>query len=218
MCHIPCDIYILSNATLPRNPCKPDIWQRRYFYYHPLIRILTSLCLRSKKVLLLQVRPSRRWWMRWKPCMQQHLVLSNKLNHVQRPFSWHLFPIARGDQKRAKARLRAGNTRKSHHFSAFRSGLYVGLATPALAVGLFNGLFPSNSLLIVRAKDSLALSRQTHQTIPAWAPLLFVYGVFLIPVVFSFLLGINLLVWSNAQINYSFIFGEHFFHSFIQSL
>ncbi|PPQ97841.1 LOW QUALITY PROTEIN: hypothetical protein CVT26_012937 [Gymnopilus dilepis] len=46
--------------------------------------------------------------------------------------------FARGDPKRAKARLRAGNTRKSHHFSAFRSGLYVGLAIPALAYGLYN--------------------------------------------------------------------------------
>jgi hypothetical protein len=34
-----------------------------------------------------------------------------------------------------------------------------------------------------------------------------VYGVLLIPVLFSLLIGINLLVWSRSRINYVFIFG-----------
>ncbi|KDR80317.1 hypothetical protein GALMADRAFT_62135, partial [Galerina marginata CBS 339.88] len=49
--------------------------------------------------------------------------------------------FARGDKKRATRRLRAGNSTKSHHFSAFRSGVYVGLAIPALIEGLLTSTF-----------------------------------------------------------------------------
>jgi len=36
-----------------------------------------------------------------------------------------------------------------------------------------------------------------------------VYGVFLVPVLFVLLIGINLLVWSRSSINYVFIFGKN---------
>ncbi|KAI0077379.1 hypothetical protein K474DRAFT_1596224, partial [Panus rudis PR-1116 ss-1] len=42
-----------------------------------------------------------------------------------------------GDKKRAIQRLRGGTQHKSHHFSTFRSGLYIGLALPALVHGLY---------------------------------------------------------------------------------
>ncbi|KAF7351257.1 SPX and EXS domain-containing protein 3 [Mycena sanguinolenta] len=45
-----------------------------------------------------------------------------------------------------------------------------------------------------------------RDSIPGWDGLLFVYGVFLIPVVFSVLLGLNITAWSRARINYVFIF------------
>jgi xenotropic and polytropic retrovirus receptor 1 len=44
--------------------------------------------------------------------------------------------------------------------------------------------------------------------IPGWQTLLFIYGIFLVPVLFSFLVGMNLLAWSRARINYQFIFGK----------
>ncbi|EGO29716.1 hypothetical protein SERLADRAFT_433683 [Serpula lacrymans var. lacrymans S7.9] len=36
----------------------------------------------------------------------------------------------RGDKKKALVRLRAGSQHKSHHFSTFRSGAWLGLALP----------------------------------------------------------------------------------------
>ncbi|KAF9568303.1 hypothetical protein CPC08DRAFT_625650, partial [Agrocybe pediades] len=47
--------------------------------------------------------------------------------------------FARGDKKRATRRLRAGNSSKSHHFSTFRAGAYIGIALPAFIDGLVKG-------------------------------------------------------------------------------
>ncbi|PPQ86656.1 hypothetical protein CVT25_006840 [Psilocybe cyanescens] len=44
--------------------------------------------------------------------------------------------FVRGNKKMATKRLRAGNSSKSHHFSTFRSGAYIGIALPALIEGL----------------------------------------------------------------------------------
>ncbi|KAI0676364.1 hypothetical protein C8Q78DRAFT_961982, partial [Trametes maxima] len=45
--------------------------------------------------------------------------------------------FARGDKKKALARLRGGAKHTSHHFSTFRTGMFLGLAVPALADGLY---------------------------------------------------------------------------------
>jgi len=97
--------------------------------------------------------------------------------------------FTRGDKKRAMARLRGGVRANSHHLSTFRSGLLLGLAIPALAEGI-----------------CLSFQPNTRDAIPAWDGLLFVYSVFLVPVVFSLLVGLNLQVWSSSRINYVFIF------------
>ncbi|KAF7316200.1 Signal transduction protein [Mycena indigotica] len=94
-----------------------------------------------------------------------------------------------GDKKKALERLRLGPMHKSHHVSTFWSGLLVGLALPALASGLY-----------------YSYQQATRDAIPGWDALLLVYATFLIPVVFSFLVGINVLIWSNTRINYVFIF------------
>lgn len=47
----------------------------------------------------------------------------------------------------------------------------------------------------------------TRDAIPGWDGLLFLYGTFLVPILFALLLGINLMVWSRSSINYVFIFG-----------
>src|SRR4051812_22571613 len=52
-----------------------------------------------------------------------------------------MLPLARGDKKRATRSLRSGGTKKSHHFSTFRSGMYLGLAIPALVEGLVKGMY-----------------------------------------------------------------------------
>lgn len=48
-----------------------------------------------------------------------------------------------GDKKKARDRLRMLNRTKTHHFSAFQSGVYLGLALPALVVGIYQGRYLS---------------------------------------------------------------------------
>lgn len=97
--------------------------------------------------------------------------------------------FARGDKKMANKRLRTGGSTRTHHFSTFRAGVYLGLGIPALFQGLVRVFEP-----------------EVQQAVPYWDSLLFVYGVILVPVLFSLLVGINLLVWAESRINYSFIF------------
>ncbi|KAJ6595867.1 SPX domain-containing protein [Mycena vulgaris] len=46
--------------------------------------------------------------------------------------------FAHGDKKKATTRLRSGLQHKSHHASTFWSGIFVGLAVPAFASGLYH--------------------------------------------------------------------------------
>ena len=48
---------------------------------------------------------------------------------------------------------------------------------------------------------------ETRAAIP-WQTMLFNYAVLCVPAFFSFLVGLNVLVWSRSRINYVFIFGE----------
>lgn len=52
-----------------------------------------------------------------------------------------LLPLVRGDKKKAMVVLRAGTQAKTHHFSTWRSGLFMGLALPAFAAGLYLSKF-----------------------------------------------------------------------------
>ena len=61
-------------------------------------------------------------------------------------------------------------------------------------------------VLIVR----LGFQDETREAIPAWAPLLQVYGGFLLPVVFAILIAFNMIVWKRFRINYVFIFGAFY--------
>ena len=49
--------------------------------------------------------------------------------------------------------------------------------------------------------------KDTREAIPGWDGLLYIYGIFFVPTFFALLVGINLLVWARARINYVFIFG-----------
>lgn len=69
--------------------------------------------------------------------------------------------------------------------------MLLGLALPALVSGIYQ-----------------SFQQHTREEIPAWDGLLFVYSIFLVPVVFALLVGLNLQVWSQSRINYVFIFGE----------
>lgn len=95
----------------------------------------------------------------------------------------------RGDEKKARIRLRATPRESTHHFSTFRSGMFIGLAIPALAMGIY-----------------YSLQEELREEIPEWAALLQVYAALCIPVIFSLSLGLNLVAWARARINFIFIF------------
>ncbi|KAF8587242.1 hypothetical protein K439DRAFT_1338904, partial [Ramaria rubella] len=44
----------------------------------------------------------------------------------------------KGDRKKARRRLKSPFVHKSHHFSTFRSGIYIGLAIPALVYAVYS--------------------------------------------------------------------------------
>ena len=51
--------------------------------------------------------------------------------------------------------------------------------------------------------------QHTRDQIPAWGGLLIVYATIFVPVFFSLLVTINILVWTKVRINHVFIFGEY---------
>ena len=108
-------------------------------------------------------------------------------------------------------RLRVGNNTKNHHFSSFRAGFLLGIALPAFIDGMVKGkvnqkIGYAHSLNVL--SYLLALQPETHDAFPQWGVLLYIYGILLVPLLFSFLVGLNLLVWADSRINYVFIFGE----------
>ena len=117
-----------------------------------------------------------------------------------------------GDKKKAMNKLRISPTHTGHYASVFRSGLFLGLAVPALASGLYEGSTPLlNNQADLDVVCSLALQQEAH-IIPGSATLLFIYAVFAVPVLFSVLVGLNLLAWTRSRINHVFIFGPSCLH------
>lgn len=49
---------------------------------------------------------------------------------------------------------------------------------------------------------ALGFHADVRAQIPGWDALLYVYGTFLIPTFFSFLIGLNMLVWARSRINF----------------
>lgn len=95
----------------------------------------------------------------------------------------------RGDKKKAITHLRVGATQKSHHFSTFRTGVWLGSSIPATVTGL--------------------IACQRHSTrisLHSWDIILFIYSILLIPTLLALLVGLNLVVWAKERINYVFIF------------
>jgi hypothetical protein len=60
---------------------------------------------------------------------------------------------------------------------------------------------------LIQSQSSSGFQKTTRDAITGWDGLLFVYGVLLILVLFSLLIGINPLVWSRSRTNYVSIFG-----------
>ncbi|KAG8991558.1 hypothetical protein FRB94_012433 [Tulasnella sp. JGI-2019a] len=94
-----------------------------------------------------------------------------------------------GDKKKARDRLRMLGRTKTHHFSTFRTGIYLGLTIPALVVGVYN-----------------VCQSERRNRILLWQTLLEAYATLAMPTILSLLIGLNVLVWSRKRINYVFIF------------
>ncbi|KAL4079440.1 EXS family protein/ERD1/XPR1/SYG1 family protein [Scleroderma citrinum] len=97
--------------------------------------------------------------------------------------------FARGDRRIAMKRLRLDASAKSHHFSAFRSGIYLGIALTALAAGIYQ-----------------CSQANTRNILASWKVLLFIYSILGMPALLTLLIGININVWARERINYPFIF------------
>ncbi|CAE6434665.1 unnamed protein product [Rhizoctonia solani] len=98
--------------------------------------------------------------------------------------------FAQGNEKKARGRLRAGPRKITHHFSTFRSGTWIGLSVPALVMAVYHLLQP-----------------EAREQVPEWHSLLQVYAALSIPIMFVLLIGLNLVAWARARINFVFIFG-----------
>ncbi|KAI9573493.1 EXS family-domain-containing protein [Boletus coccyginus] len=96
----------------------------------------------------------------------------------------HLFALhfGHGDRKKAKNLLRVEPSSKTHDSNTFRSGLWLGLALPAIAAGCY-----------------LSFDHSTRETFPTWSVLLFIYSIPLVPILMAVLIGVNILVWNWIQ-------------------
>ncbi|KAG6379562.1 EXS family-domain-containing protein [Boletus reticuloceps] len=113
-------------------------------------------------------------------------VVAAMLKETERHFAMR---FERGDRKKARGNLRVGPSSKTHHFSTFRSGLWLGLAIPAIAGGSY-----------------LSFQEHTRGSLPSWDILLYIYSILTVPILLSLLIGVNILVWTRKRINYAFIF------------
>ena len=57
-------------------------------------------------------------------------------------------------------------------------------------------------------EDCSAFQKSTRDDLQGWDALLLVYATLFVPVVFSLMVGTNILVWTKLRINHTFIFGE----------
>lgn len=146
------------------------------------------------------------WHEKWNRCTPLHLVRSSQCIHSTVLTVFYI--LARGDKKKALERLRTSTSPKTHHFSTFRSGLLIGFAISALIDGLGKGQYFWAAITRVASWLFLVFQPETQQAIPCWDILLFIYGLIFVPVLYSFLVGFNLLMWAKSRINYVFIFGK----------
>ncbi|KAG1776330.1 EXS family protein/ERD1/XPR1/SYG1 family protein [Suillus placidus] len=113
-------------------------------------------------------------------------MVSSMLKEMEELFAAR---FERGDKKKAITHLRVGATQKSHHFSTFRTGVWLGSSIPATIIGFM-----------------ICLRDSTPTSLPSWDIILFIYSIFLIPMLLVLLVGLNLVVWARERINYVFIF------------
>lgn len=94
-----------------------------------------------------------------------------------------------GNHKKAVIKLRGQlGTVRTHHWSTFLSGAYIGVGLPPFVLAIV-----------------LALDPYRQRLLPQWNALLEVYATFFLPVLFGMLFQLNLSAYVAARINYTFI-------------
>lgn len=100
-----------------------------------------------------------------------------------------------GDKKRARNVLREGAPQTlmthvtSHYTSAYRTGVFMGIALCLTIDGL-----------------RYAMQDRVQHVLPQWPQLLIVYGMEFLPTLFALMFGLNLIAWQRVRINSVFIF------------
>ncbi|KIJ36931.1 hypothetical protein M422DRAFT_50759 [Sphaerobolus stellatus SS14] len=140
----------------------------------------------------------------------RRFAFSETLNDAMREIeNTYAARFENGDRKQARKRLKSPGQLQSHYFSTFCSGLFIGLGLPGLISGIYNsGLYYiySSRTEIYSFGEYLGFQPHVREQIPQWGPLLEIYATLMIFVVFALLLGVNMLVWTQARINFQFMF------------
>jgi hypothetical protein len=137
---------------------------------------------------------------------QSNFVQSSKLDElsskVEQLFAQH---FTQGSRKRALQRLRFEEDTKTHHFAAARSGFFLGLSQSIRSAmsssGNHTGIFP----LVAGLYQGIRPDPAEEMRVIRHA-LLQLFGALSLPVIFGMLVSTNMVVWSEARINYPLIF------------
>ncbi|CAD6576022.1 MAG: hypothetical protein TREMPRED_001560 [Tremellales sp. Tagirdzhanova-0007] len=109
-------------------------------------------------------------------------VVDDLIKQTEEMYTEH---FEHGDSKKARDKLRKQFKDKTHYYSVFRAGNFIGLGLPAAVFGLV-----------------LACKAETREAIPAWNGLLQVYGALYLPVIFALLFQLNLEAWFVMELSH----------------
>ncbi|CAG8469874.1 6377_t:CDS:10 [Paraglomus occultum] len=129
--------------------------------------------------------------------------------------SFYLASFSDGMRKHAIKRLRMPDKARSYYFVTWRVGVYLGMAINLTLMGIHsvmnrrefvnkNGIAHSCQI-----NDDASLSpieQQTFHNFCNYGLLLEIYAAVAAPIVLALLVGINMIVWAKAKINYKLIF------------
>ncbi|CAG8472847.1 11685_t:CDS:10 [Paraglomus brasilianum] len=120
-----------------------------------------------------------------------------------------------GVRKHAIKRLRMPDKAKSHYFVTWRVGIYLGMAINLILVGIRSVM----DIIAFVDKNSIAEScqinpdaslspaeQQTFYNFCNYDLILQIYAAVVAPIVLGLLVGVNMIAWAKAKINYRLIF------------
>lgn len=113
-------------------------------------------------------------------CLISSTVIDTLLQDVENLF----VDFMNTTRHRAMQALRLPDEQITHYFTTWRSGLFLGLALPAIA-------------------NSIQLVATGKTTIEQPLTILQIYAGLAIPIIFLFLFSANLIIWTKYRVNYT---------------